>query len=272
MQKGFVKKSMAEYRMDEALSIHALMQAYEEDGGSWSHFREYITRKTKPEFNFGTAAHRAIESLPAFKAEYMVKVLKKNDAAEYARQKEAVALGETQLITQDAYDRVMGIVDALNQPRNKFAYDLLNTGEKEMSGYCENPDLGFWEKIRPDNFDINTCIVTDFKTKGRRMTPHAQQKMMHDLKYPWQADFYERVLFNITGKKFTTWHVYAEDQAPFTISWGKMDPSSLELAAKKYYPLLPEYAQCLKTGIWPGPSTESQTYFSPGYAFGDGLE
>lgn len=260
---------MKSYHMLNALSIHALMEAHADSGGSWAHFKEYISRTDDNEFNLGSAAHSAILEPEEFKRQYIVKVLKKDNPVLYEQQQRMLELDNVKTITEIQYKKCVGMRDAVNaHPR---ASELLN-GHHELSGTVKHPEFGFLMKIRPDCINHDKKIIVDLKTEGRKIGPHMRQKIFHNLKWHWQADYYRLVTKIITGYDYEFYHIFVETDAPHGVRVAKLSESAFDLAAQQYYPLLLEYKNCLETDSWPGPVSKVEEIFLPGYAFGDGLE
>lgn len=272
---GEIKKiSDDEYFKTPGLSIHALMEADPSSGGSMCYLKDYQNKNwDDSSWNEGRAIHEAVLQPEIFSDKYMLQVYKKDNPIVYERQQRLIETGKVQLITQIRHDTVMSVVNGIeNDPENAFARTFLQ-GDKEVSLFCDHPDYGFQMKSKLDVMNRKKKYICDLKSIGRKMSNHALQGMFYKQKWAWQAAYYKYVTKIVTGDDYDFYFVCVETDSPYKAYVMKLDDSAIDLAWTKMEPLFPVYAECLKTGYFPGRQLAVQTLFEPGYAFSeDNLE
>jgi exodeoxyribonuclease VIII len=132
--------------------------------------------------------------------------------------------------------------------------DLLAKGDPEVSAYFRDPDTGAQCRIRPDwvspagdgviLLDVKTCIDA---------SPTGFAKSIANWRYAVQAALYSDGWAAATGQ---TVHAFifaaVEKEYPFAAAAYILDDESLEQGRRAYRRNLATYAECLKSGHWPG--------------------
>lgn len=132
--------------------------------------------------------------------------------------------------------------------------DLLAKGDPEVSAYFRDPDTGAQCRIRPDwvapagdgviHLDVKSCIDA---------SPTGFAKSIANYRYAVQAAFYSDGWTAATGQ---TVHAFVfaavEKEYPFAAAAYILDDESIEQGRRAYRRNLATYAECLKSGHWPG--------------------
>lgn len=209
----------------------------------------------KREFDFGHAAHQMIlgdgPDIDVLDFDtYLTK------AAKEARD-EARAMGAVPLLRHE-YERLEAMVDAVRQHPIAGPLFAPGTGVAERSMYWTDPATGVRCRIRPDwlrhREENGRLIVVDLKT-ARAVDPDALQRAVYEHGYHAQAAFY------LAGVKAHGLHgdqepafifAFQSKTAPYLIHLVELDFPALALGAARNERALQIYADCERTGIWPG--------------------
>jgi len=209
----------------------------------------------KREFDFGHAAHREIlGDGPDIDVLDFDSYLTK--AAREARD-EARAMGAVPLLRQE-YAQIEAMADAIRQHPIAGQLFTPGTGVAERSMYWTDPATGVRCRIRPDwlrhREENGRLIVVDLKT-ARAVDPAALQRAVYEHGYHAQAAFY------LAGIKAHDLHgdqepafifVFQSKTPPYLVHLVELDFPALTLGAARNERALRIYADCERTGRWPG--------------------
>lgn len=134
---------------------------------------------------------------------------------------------------------------------NETARSLLKKSIKEVSIFWMDPDFGFMCKARIDLLCMALKIAADLKTT--KATVDADTFIRESQKYGYhiQAWWYLRGLKVLTGEDFSFLAVPQEKKPIYGVAVFKISEAKLAEAQGQIMPLLPAYAKCLETDVWP---------------------
>lgn len=170
---------------------------------------------------------------------------------------EAYLAGKVPLLTKD-HDMVLAMADAIRQ--HPIAGPLFTPGRgvAEQSIYWTDPATGVRCRCRPDwmptRQENGRLVVVDYKT-AKAVDEAALAKAVYDRGYHAQAAFY------LDGVKAAGLHgdqepafifVFQAKTAPYLVHLVELDFPALALGAARNERALRIYAECERTGIWPG--------------------
>lgn len=132
--------------------------------------------------------------------------------------------------------------------------DLLDKGEAEISAYWTDPDTGVECRCRPDwvapdgdgvwIVDIKTCIDA---------SPEGFSKAIGNYSYAKQSEFYKDGFQAASGKRVKGFIYAAVEKAwPYAAEAYELMPEDQAFGRNQYRVNLHTYAECVKTGVWPG--------------------
>lgn len=246
----------AEYHAHPAVSNSLLTQI----SRSPMHARAYLDgHRFAPTtaMQFGTAAHAAILEPARFAAEFKAfdgNLRTKADKEEYRRLSE---LGWS-LVSAGDWDAIAAMAIAARS--HQTAGPLLSGGVVEQSVFWTDEEFGVPCKCRPDLWR-DDGIAVDVKTT-EDASPAGFSRSMATYRYHVQAAHYmagtgaDRFLF-----------VAIEKKHPYAVAVYELDEASLDLGRMQRALDLAAYAECARTGIWPGYSEEVEPLSLPGWAF-----
>ena len=119
----------------------------------------------------------------------------------------------------------------------------------ETPGVWADADTGLPCKIKPDARGAG--LIVDLKTT-RCASKHAFTRSVLAYGYHRQDALYTEGASIISGEPHDFWFIVAEKQAPVQVAVYALDDAGKALGMKQVRALRSRYAECVKTGIWPG--------------------
>lgn len=224
-----------------------------------------VERQPTPAMRLGTATHCAILEPPRFNAEYAVIPDSIDRRTKEGKQAyvDLLATG-AELVTSDDMARIMNMACAFRD--NTIARALFEMPHQvEQSIFATINGVAC--KCRPDFMTTDGLLVMDVKTTSDA-SPEGFGKSAWNLGYHIQAAFYRRVISEATGTTPDFVFGCVESEQPHLVAFYSTPPYLLEYADKLIDDALERFAECKKSGIWPGyvSEIEMQELAVPGYA------
>jgi hypothetical protein len=156
------------------------------------------------------------------------------------------AAGGTPLLRSE-YVQVHEMADALSG--NSLAMELLGEGQPEVSAFCEDEETGV---MRRGRFDwLAPLILSDLKSTINA-NPNGLARTIVNLNYHMAAAWYLQLARDLGHPAQAFALIFLEKEPPFLSSVVELDQDALDLGARRNREALAIYAECMKTGIWPG--------------------
>lgn len=230
-----------------------------------------IFDKTHMKFHRGTAVHTRLLEPHLYKKEVTVwrhpvktGVLWDNFKT-VAIEKNLTPIMESDQIIVD------GIYESLHSGEYETARKILEHPDNfiEKSGFWKDPETGLWLKTRPDiinhlkvTWDVKTYNQATFKPTLEKWSDHA-----FNLKYHWQAAMALDGVTQITDIKHQYFgHIICETDPPYDIALFMFTDDAINIGRMEYQKVLWDYAECLKSGYWPGHPDEVLDLEAPHWA------
>jgi hypothetical protein len=208
----------------------------------------------KREFDLGHAAHKLVlgigeELEPLDFDNYLTK------AAKTARD-EARAAGAVPLLTHE-WEQVQAMAAAIRQHPVAGPLFTPGGGVAERSIFWTDPRTGARCRCRPDwlpHRGDGRLVVVDYKT-ARAVDPEAIQRAVYERGYHAQAAFY------LDGVKAASLHggqepafvfAFQSKTPPYLVHLVELDYPALVLGAARNERALRIFADCERSGVWPG--------------------
>jgi hypothetical protein len=214
----------------------------------------------------GTAMHAAILEPLKFFAQYAP--LPDDCDLRTKAGKEArdaiVAVGKTPLKASEFSDIERMVHEVHGHPT---AAAMLAGGMVEASVFWTDTETGVSCRARPDYLDLKRRRAIDVKTlaKGSRATFSQFQRHAFDYAAHRQAAFAMEGLRQI-GQPIDEWVLIAiESAAPYGIGVFILDEAAIGLGRNEARAGIYRYAECVKTGVWPGYSPEPRLLSLPSW-------
>ena len=226
-------------------------------------------RRNPPEssdaLDFGTLAHAYRLERDKVKDRYVVLPSDHSGSTKEgkARIADIVAAGKKP-IKFDDWQAVVGMAAALDD--HPFAGKLFANGRAEVSLFWEDAATGINCRARTDWLPAKGAIVTDYKTT-RSAKPDDLQKSVYEFGYYQQAAWYRdglKALGVIDDPQFV--FCFQEKVAPYLIVVATVSPFALEWGRLRNHKAREIFAQCIKSGTWPGYADDVLTLDLPGWA------
>jgi len=178
--------------------------------------------------------------------------------------------GERTIITAQQYAAAIHQrVSALSLPDIR---DALAEGWPEVSAFWTDPETGVLCRCRPDwvhPVGDDAVILLDVKTFSSA-APGEFSRQVARKRYQVQDAFYSDGFALASGKRVLAFIFLAvESEFPFAASASMLDEMSREQGRVDYRRNLNTYAQCLRSGEWPGYSAGIETINLPRWAMTD---
>jgi hypothetical protein len=238
------------------------------------YYGQYLDPRCPPEGDretpgrfFGNLVHCALFEHPQFNARYRVgpavasKALKawKDFAAELPPGCQGITPAQYET-AQRVRESVLAIPDMA---------EALASGHGEVSAYWTDEATGVRCKVRPDWVNPvgeDSVIIIDGKTFASA-DPHDFARQVVKMDYALQAAFYSHGYAKASGKNVLAFvFLVVADDYPHLASTMTLDEEAMSAGARRFRRALDSYAQCKKTGVWPGYSQSIQQIALPQWA------
>lgn len=209
----------------------------------------------KKEFDLGHAAHKLVLGEgPEFR------IIEFPDYKKVAAQRlrdEAYETGLVPLLTKE-HAMVQAMAEAVRQHPVAGPLFTPDGGVAEQSIYWTDPRTGVRCRCRPDwmphRQENGRLVVVDYKT-AKAVDPAALQRAVYERGYHAQAAFYLDGVkaAGLAGDQEPAFvFVFQSKTAPYLVHLIELDFPALVLGAARNERALRRYAECERTGIWPG--------------------
>jgi hypothetical protein len=164
--------------------------------------------------------------------------------------------GKVPLLTKE-HEQVQAMAEAIRQhPTAGRLFDP-EAGTAEQSLFWHDPQFKVWRRARPDwmpHRGDGRLVVVDYKT-CRAADPGALQRAVYEHGYHAQAAWYLDAVkaFALHGDQEPAFvFVFQTKTAPYLVHLVELDFPALTLGAARNERALRTYAECQRTGVWPG--------------------
>lgn len=220
-----------------------------------------------PAMIMGSAIHARILEPDTFAAQYAgapVCDRRTKDGKALYEAFAADAKGKTILSAED-FETVHIIGErVLNDPEIRAE---LTGGQAEGSLFWTDEASGVACKARPDYYRAHDNVLIDVKTTENG-DADSFSRVIANLKYHWQAQFYARGIAALTGTPVTAFKfLVIEKKPPFGYGLYTLHFSALDKAEEDIQRLLVKYRECDEANHWPSYPKQSEVYL-PAWALG----
>ncbi len=242
-----------EYHRDLAVSRSQLVDISKSPRHFWwNHLSGLAEKKETKALRFGSAFHTLVLEPDQFNQRCYVwsgqSRATKEGKAEYADALEK-SQGKT-LLKQDEFDQAQAMAKALlSEPAASKV--LAAHGKIEASLFWRDPDHGVNVKARPDYYR-DDGIVLDLKTTEDAGKEEFERSIV---KYFYDVQAYMQIegIYQVTGKRPDNFvFVCQEKSPPYCTAFYVAGNDLIESGRHRYNRLMRKYAECSKTGQWPG--------------------
>jgi hypothetical protein len=214
-----------------------------------AHYRAYRLEKSDSEaFRFGRLVHlRLLEpALYAMTVAVEPQADGRTKEGKAAKAEFALKNGDKETISAADSEKIEALAAAARA--NKLAANIFAKGSAEVSAYWTDEATGVLCKARADLlrgdvlFDLKTCYSAQ---------PKEFQKAILNYQYHVSAAFYLDGFQTVQPVKHFSW-IAVEKTAPHCFGFYAADQELLNAGRAEYQRALEIYAECEKTGNWPG--------------------
>lgn len=227
----------------------------------------YLNPKREPQkdtdaFRFGRAAHFLLLGETGFRDQFVIRPDKYRDeegkskpwtgTAAYCKawKKEHEAAGLT-IITSTDLEAIKSMAENL-RAEPLIEAGLLN-GAIEHSLVWRDEATGVWLKARPDALPTVDMCVADLKT-CTDITDDGIERAISDHDLHVQGALVGMACRAVLGREMESFNlVFVEKSRPHCVRVHALTGADLEMGERQIRAVLPIFAECVKTGVWPGP-------------------
>lgn len=168
------------------------------------------------------------------------------------------------ILSPEQWDQLHAMANAVHSHPAAGALLTGCPGEAEKSVYWNDATTGVLCRCRPDWWRDDNVIV-DLKTT-EDASPEGFAKSMANYRYDVQAAYYLDGIQKATRKRPKAFvFIAVEKKPPYGVGVYVLDADSLELGRAQYQHDLRIYAECVRTGEWPGYGDKIQTISLPAW-------
>lgn len=247
--------SNADYHAHPAISKTGL-DKISDSPAHYKYYKENGTEETAA-LVFGRAFHTMV--LEPEKAADEVIVLpdewltKKECGISIEEQKEAFRFKHQHkaILTADQMDAAKGMLAAIEGHAAARFILRKSKGTAEPSLFWQDEETGMDCRARFD-WMLDNGMLVDLKST-RCAKPEIFDKLAYEHRYHVQAAFYMEAYRQVMGKEPAGFAFIAcEKEPPYLVCVYLATPDFIELGAREYRRDLVTYAECMRTGEWPG--------------------
>ena len=166
-------------------------------------------------------------------------------------------------VTRKEYRQIEDMVEKLQT--HTRAMELLSEGDAEVSAWCVDDATGVMRRARFDFLPPTICV--DYKT-SESADPWAFARNAVEYGYDIQDPFYLDLLEDLGHPAEAFCFIVQMKKPPYLVSVVELDEDSREHGRRRYERALEIFADCTKSGNWPGfvPDDSYQTVRIPDWA------
>ena len=235
-----------------------------------AHYKSWLETPSEstPALNFGRDLHCYVLERDLFESSYIeaISVDRRTKAgkAEWA-EFQAMAKDKT-IISPDDQQLIKTMDEALRSHAVANSLLYASKGENEREIYWKNQVYGFGCKCKPDRINFDFDITIDLKT-AEDASPKGFAKSAANYGYDIQAAWYPSGIHTLYPGRFQQFvFVVIEKKPPHCIGIYRASDEMVMSGQAKIRDILPRYAECLESGMWPGYDTEIQDIQWPKWA------
>lgn len=213
-------------------------------------------------FSLGHAAHTLLLGESHFKKKYIIRPSEwkswQTGVSQRWRVKQRRA-GLTVLVPNDI-DLIAGMAESL--AKHPYAVDLLRGGI-ERSIIHRDPLTGVWLKSRPDSIPSDSTINADLKTTVCSHPDKVDRDIIKYL-YHMQAALGGMCMREILEEEPSEFvFIFVEKKPPHCVTVTQLSDKLLQYGYRLCRTQINRFADCIKSGEWPGYTDRPRTTFIP---------
>lgn len=212
--------------------------------------------------NMGTAIHCLL--LEPLRKGAAIKVIEAPDFKTKAAREaadEALDAGMVPLLVE-TFERAMTAVDAVRS--HQGAAELLDSGIPEQCYFAKHQS-GVYVKARPDLVN-GAGIIVDIKSVGDA-NPEFIRRRIYDGSWYTQSVFHCDVYERVTGRQPADYlWICVEQKPPHAVAVYRPSRDAMVAGARKNAAAIETFAECARTGVWPGYPTGVRELGLPDFA------
>lgn len=221
-------------------------------------------KKETPDMLLGTLIHQAVLE-PQKPMNVVMKPVGMSFTTTDGKKWKAENEGQI-ILSPDDYWAVGGCAKSvLSHPK---CAELLSEGNAEVSLFARHDATGLLRKGRVDWVPTGDCLADIKKVQKGCAARDVFARTLYTERHYVQAAYYlglwNSLMPDDPRENFV--FIVVESEAPYLVATYYVDQETLQLGREQYERDLATYAECKRTGVWPGYSTELLPIGVPGWA------
>lgn len=235
-----------EYHRSAGVSVSTLKRFAEAPA------KALVRRPETKSLAIGSLVHMALLQPHLLEQTYYVTDLDRISDREKATKDEREKAQGRELVKRKDWDAAMRLRDAVM--RHPTVRDLIVPEHLilETSMYWTDPVTGLLCRGRADVIRMDWRVLIDIKST-EDASREGFAKSVGNYRYHWQDWFYRWGLGHAAGWRPESFvFISVEKEEPYLVGCYELTPQTLEKAEREVRDMLDAYAECTRTGIWPG--------------------
>lgn len=209
-------------------------------------------REATAAMKFGSLSHMAVLEPHLLAGTYSVQLA----GVDYRRSSkigkaniEALEGSGKEVIKHEDYTKAVEMAAKVHA--HPVASRVLGSGQNERALFGEEDGVVIKGKL--DNYNAETNVLTDYKT-GADVSPAGFKWKVKDFGYLLQLSHYQALAKQAEGKEAYpgVLIVAQESEAPYAVVVYEIPQAAIDEAHATRRELLSIYAECVRSGVWPG--------------------
>jgi len=262
--------SREQYDGIEAINQSALKKLGTLTPAQWKYLREHPEPPTEA-LAFGQAVHLACYEPSRFAVEVVAApdCDRRTKAGKEEWERFNTAAAGKIVMSADEY-ATLGAIQRAVMAHPAASKLIAKAGDRECSAVWRDDETGTLCKARLDQLTTARNAIIDLKTT-RNAAPGAFERDVYDYGYHFQAAFYADGIAAIEGHEPPCVVLIAVDKewvceiGAEAVAVYEIEPAAMELGRIEYRRALALYADCVRTGKWPGYSSRIEPISVPAF-------
>lgn len=225
-----------------------------------------VRRPDTKSLAFGSLAHTAVLQPHLLADRYHVVDLERISPREKATKDAMAAAGGRELVKRSDWDDALRLRDRVHA--HPTLREMLSPVGLvvEASFYWPDPATGLLCRGRADGLRNDWQVVLDLKSTVDA-SPDGFARAVASYHYHWQQAHYQNGLSIAWRRPKAFFFIAIESEEPFLPAIYELDARAVELGERQVAENLEAWAECERTGIWPGYPEQPQPLDLPGWAY-----
>ena len=158
-------------------------------------------------------------------------------------------------VSAEDYDKAKTMCASIADDERAPKLFAFPDGLHEVSCFWIDPLTGIGCRARPDYMSVRGRIIVDVKTTAKTASREDFEWTISKYGYHIKAHWYRSVVAELTDTQahgWDFWFIAIESNPPYLAKAWRLDSRALSAAAEETAELWETFADCWRSGVWPG--------------------